>query len=68
MQRKVKDLSEKEKVLLKFLLNNGGWFKLTVVSRKFGSQKRMVIIGIKKPASTVGMLWAKLWCLLEKLK
>ncbi|ABB15378.1 hypothetical protein [Carboxydothermus hydrogenoformans] len=60
LQRVVNNLSEKEKELLKYLLNNGGFGKLAVVSRKFGSPKDDSFYWDKEePTSTVGKLWAK---------
>jgi len=60
LQRVVNNLSEKEKELLKYLLNNGGFGKLAAVSRKFGSPKDDSFYwDEEEPTSTVGKLWTK---------
>ncbi|GAV23053.1 hypothetical protein [Carboxydothermus pertinax] len=60
LSKVLENLESQEKELLKYLVEKGGWARITVVSKKIGSNKDDGYNWEKdEPKSTIGKLWAK---------
>jgi len=56
----VQELNEKERELLKYLLQQGGWSRLNAVTRKFGPLDGDGFFWQEyEPESSLGVLWSR---------